>query len=273
MLCIMWNGALRADHFSGASITYECTGGSMYNVYLDLYLDCAGTPITAQTIYFTNDCGVSFSLANLQYTLEEEVSPLCDAALVNSTCNGGALPGFRRYRFETSLFLSPCNAWTISWRICCRNLMQNIAGTPGTYVEARLDNTGGICDNSPTFADGGIPYVCLGNELLYSPGASDIDGDSMVFSLINARYYAPPPTSVNYVAGFTGTEPLPGMTIDPATGQLTFAPSVQGNYTVVIQVATYNAAGQLIGTVMRDLMFVAVACNGTPPTTGGLSNA
>ena len=262
----------RADHFSGASITYECTGGNMYNVYLDLYLDCAGTAITPQTLNFTNDCGVSFSIANLLYVSEQEVSPLCNAALPNSTCNGGTLPGFRWYRFQTSLFLSPCDSWTISWNICCRNTMENIAGTPGTYVEATLNNTGGLCDDSPVFADSGIPYICLGNDLLYSPGATDPDGNTMVFALIDARFNAPPPTTVNYMPGYTGAEPLPGMTIDPNTGQLNFEPTEQGNYTVVVQVSTYDPAGNLIGTVMRDLMFVAVACNGTPPLTQGLVN-
>ena len=273
VLCVLGATISRADHFSGASITYECTGGGMYNVYLDLYLDCAGTAITPQTLNFTNDCGVSFSIANLLYVSEQEVSPLCNAALPNSTCNGGTLPGFRWYRFQTSLFLSPCDAWTISWSICCRNTMENIAGTPGTYVEATLNNANGICDASPVFADSGIPYICLGNDLLYSPGATDPDGNTMQFALIDARFNAPPPMTVNYLPGYTGAEPLPGMTIDPNTGQLNFEPTEQGNYTVVVQVSTYDPDGNLIGTVMRDLMFVAVACNGTPPITPGLSNA
>jgi gliding motility-associated-like protein len=272
-LPLLCAGAARGEHFSGASITYDCLGGNMYTVYLDLYLDCSGSPITGQTLYFTNSCGVQFTQANLQPVLVEEVSPLCNNSLANSTCNGGPLPGFRRYRFQTTLFLSPCNFWTIYWNICCRNTMQNVGGTPGIYVQATLNNAGGLCDDSPTFADSGIPYVCVGTSHMYSPGVTEPDGNTMVFSLINARFLAPPPTSVTYINGFTGANPLPGMTIDPNSGQLTFSPNVQGNYVVVIQVATYDGNGQLIGTVMRDLMFVAVACDGVPPISQGLSNA
>ncbi len=262
----------KADHFSGASITYTCNGGNMYTVNLDLYLDCSGTAITPQNLQFTNSCGTVFSINNLQPTLIEEVSPLCNNSIQNSTCNGGALPGFRHYRFSTTLFLAQCNFWTISWSICCRNTMQNVVGVPGIYVEATLNNAGGVCDNSPVFTDTGVPYTCVGNDLMYSPGASDADGNTLVYSLINARFLQPPAVSVPYQPGFTGAEPFPGMTIDPNTGQLTFSPGVQGNYVVVIQIASYDANGNLIGTVMRDLMFVAVPCTGVAPTTNGLSN-
>jgi gliding motility-associated-like protein len=273
LLSALFPRMVRADHFSGASITYECNGGNMYTIYLDLYLDCAGTAITPQTLQFSNSCGTVFSLNNLQPTLVEEVSPLCDNSLANSTCNGGALPGFRHYRFSSTLFLASCNYWTISWSICCRNTMQNVVGVPGIYVEATLNNAGGVCDNSPAFTDTGVPYTCVGNDLLYSPGATDADGNTLVFTLINARFLQPPPVSVNYQPGYTGAAPMPGMTIDPSTGQLTFSPNVSGNYVVVIQISSYDAAGNLIGTVMRDLMFVAVPCTGVAPTTNGVSNA
>lgn len=79
----------RADHFSGADITYECLGGNQYRITLDLFLDCAGAPLTPQTLYFTNNCGVSFSLPNVPLVQTEEVSQLCGSQLLNSTCNGG----------------------------------------------------------------------------------------------------------------------------------------------------------------------------------------
>src|SRR5690606_16148903 len=124
----------------------------MYTVYLDLYIECGGTPLTPQTLDFLNDCGVQFSV-NPTQILVEEVSPLCDNSLVNSTCNGGTLPGFEHYRFETTLFMSPCNEWTISWDICCRNTMVSGVAEPGTYVEATLNNANSICDASPEFSD------------------------------------------------------------------------------------------------------------------------
>ncbi len=266
-------GSLRAEHFSGVSLTYTCDGGGFYTVALELYLDCAGAPNINQTLNFSNDCGLAFSLQNLAPTSVEEISPVCPAQAGNTTCNGGPFPGFRLYRFEATVFLSPCDSWNINWYVCCRNTMVNLALVPGIYVETTLNNANGDCDSSPVFADSGVPHVCVGEPVLYNPGASDPDGNAMSFALIDARFATPEPFPVNYAPGYTGTEPVPGITIDPSTGQLSFTPLISGNYVVVIEVTTYDSDGNVLGTVMRDLMFVVFPCDGSPPFTEGLSNA
>ncbi len=271
-LAMWWPQAARADHYSGGSITYTCIGGNFFEITLDLYLDCSGAPLSAQSLQLTNDCGVSFSLANLPLVLTEEVSQLCPASLPLSTCNGGVLQGIRHYRFVTTVFLSPCNDWTIAWNICCRNATQNLVGTSGMYLEATVNNLGGTCDASPTIADTGIPFVCVNDPILYNPGITDPDGNTMQFQLISAQFAAPAPTNIGYQPGFTAAAPIPGITLDPATGQLAFTPTVTGNYVVVIEVTTYDGLGVPIGTVMRDFLFVVQNCMTTPPTTTGLTN-
>lgn len=266
------SGSIRADHFSGASITYTCIGGNNYNIFLDMYLDCSGAPITPQTLYFINSCGVEFSIGGLTPALVQEEAPLCPAQISQSTCNGGTLPSFRKYRFQTTLFLSPCNFWNISWYICCRNTMQNVQLTPGLYAEATIDNLSGLCDASPKFVDTGIPYVCLNQLVQYNPGVSDANGHTMVFSLIAARFATPTPTPVTYVAGYTGIQPMTGISINAFTGQLIFTPNLQGYFTVVIKVTSYTSGGVLIGSVMRDLMFAVIPCNDVPPVIFPLSN-
>lgn len=269
---MLGGGAARADHFSGASITYECIGTNMYDIYLDMYLDCSGAPITPQTLYFENSCGVSFSVGSLTPLTVQEVSPLCPSQISSSTCNGGALPSFRKYRFKTTLYLSPCNFWKIYWYICCRNTMQNIQLTPGLYVEATLDNESGLCDASPRFVDTGIPYVCVNQPIQYNPGVSDANGHTMVFSLISARYGTPAPTPVTYFPTYTGAQPFVGISLNAFTGQLSFTPTTTGYYTVVIKVTTYTSGGVLIGSVMRDLMFAVITCSDVPPAIAPLSN-
>lgn len=265
--------AIRADHFAGASITYQCVGTNQYRIDLDLILNCVGAPITTQTLNFANSCGTSFSIVDLPVISSIEISPLCASQVANSTCNGGTQPGFKKYRFQTTLFLSPCNFWTIAWNTCCRNVTQNISGTPGLYVSATLNNAGGLCDASPVFVDSGIPYVCVNQPVAYNPGVSDADGNSLTYSLISARYAAPAPTNVSYQGSYSGNQPFLGTSIDPATGQLYFTPTATGYYVIVIQVASYNGVGQLIGRVMRDLMFVVITCDGTPPITSGISSS
>ena len=263
---------LRADHYAGGNITYECLGSNFYRVTLDLYLDCSGVPVTAQTLQLSSDCGTTFTVSNVPLTLTEEVSQLCGGSTANSTCNGGTLPGVRHHRFVTNVFLSPCNSWHIAWNICCRSALQNVVGTPGMYLTATLNNTVAPCDQSPAIADNSIPFICVNEPILYNPGISDPDGNTMLFELISARFAAPAPTAVNYVGGATGTAPIPGITIDPANGQLSFTPTVTGNYAAVIQVTTYDANGVVIGTIMRDFMFIVLNCMGSSPTTTGLTN-
>ncbi len=265
------SGAVRADHYAGATITYTCLGSNFYTVYLDLYLNCSGVPITAQKIRFQNECGVFFQQANLPLLFSEEVSPTCASQLANTTCQpGGTLPGFKRYRFSTTVYLSPCNFWTMRWNICCRNTTENLLNTPGTYAAATLNNSGGVCDNSPRFADNGVPFLCVNAPVSYNPGVSDPNGNTMLFSLISAQFDSV--NSVVYRAGFSGTVPIPGLIFNSTTGQLNFVPTVSGNYVVVIQVTTYNSSNQEIGHVMRDLMFVVRPCDGSPPIPSPITN-
>ncbi len=269
----------RSDHFSGASITYACQTGNQYKIFLDLYLDCAGFGITGQSLYFSNACGVTFTLNNLQPIAGgvQEVSQLCPTQLENSSCQGGTLPSFRKYRYEVTLFLSPCTTgpWKVEWFICCRNTMVNLQNVPGTYAVATVQHQTGVCDRSPVFVDSGIPYVCIGQPVSYNPGATDPDGNLMSFALVPARFntFTPPnPTPVNYSSGFSGTSPLQGISIVAGTGQLNFTPLLTGRYVVVIEVTTFNSFGQVIGKVMRDLMFVVITCDESPPSSSNLTN-
>ncbi|MBK7945334.1 MAG: hypothetical protein IPJ85_08520 [Flavobacteriales bacterium] len=243
---------------------------NQYRITLDLYLDCAGAAITPQTLNFSNNCGATFSLGNVPLVLVEEVSQLCGSQLANSTCNGGIEPGMRHYRFQTTIPLAPCNSWLMSWNICCRSVTQNVQGVPGMYVQATLNNAGGLCDQSPQFGDTSIPYVCVNTPVSYNPMVTDADGNTLVYSFINAQFVGP--SNVTYQPGFTAGTPITGVTLNPATGQINFTPTVTGRYVVVVQVASYNSLGQLIGTVMRDFLFVVIPCVDPPATNLGPTN-
>ncbi|MEZ4758735.1 MAG: hypothetical protein R2810_02965 [Flavobacteriales bacterium] len=270
-MAIGWHGA-RAAHFSGASITYECLGGNQYQVSLDLFVDCSGVAVIPQDLVFQSDCGDLFTVFDIPVSPPTEVSQLCPAELPNSTCNGGALPGIEHYVFQTTVNLAACDDWTISWSVCCRNTTVNLVANPAMYVEASLSSATAPCNNSPSFTDQSLPYVCVNQEVNYNFGVTEPDGNTLVYSLINARYAAPLPTPCTYTAGYTGGNPVPGIMLDPVNGQITFTPTITGNYVVVVLVEEYDAMGNLIGTVMRDLMFTVLNCTGSAPTYGGLSN-
>ncbi|HEX2616824.1 MAG TPA: hypothetical protein VHL57_04730, partial [Flavobacteriales bacterium] len=264
LLCLP--GAARANHYLGGSISYDCQGGNNYLITLDLFLDCSGAAIVPQTLSVISDCGTSYVINNLIPPPGQEVSQLCPSALANSTCNGGVLPGVMHYQIQQLLNLPPCDNWTFSWNICCRGASADLAGTQGMYIESTLDNTGGLCDDSPVFGDQSLPYFCAGQQVNYNFGVTDPDGNTLVYSMVNAQFYTGTvPMDVTYRPGFTGGTPVPGITLDQASGQITFTPAVAGNYVLVLQVDTYDAAGNYIGSVRRDIVFVVLPCTGNAP--------
>jgi hypothetical protein len=49
---------VKADHNSGAYITYECVGPNQYKVTLKRQRDCSGSTVSGSGISFSNDCGL-----------------------------------------------------------------------------------------------------------------------------------------------------------------------------------------------------------------------
>ncbi|MEO8589885.1 MAG: T9SS type A sorting domain-containing protein [Flavobacteriales bacterium] len=268
-------GTTQAMHLPGGNITYRCSGTNSYEITLTLYRECSGAPMVPQTLHMSNNCGVVFDITGLLPTDSVDVSPLCASELGSSTCNGGALIGLRAFVYHTTVFLSPCDSWTIGWSICCRNTSINVANTPGLWIEARLNNTVVTCDTSPVFNELPVPFVCVDQPVSYDCGTVDTDGNTVRYSFIDARFSAPEPTPVNYTFPFTGAEPFTGMVIDSLTGVITFMPTSIGYIVTAVQVDTYTANGVWIGSVMRDFPFIVQACSNTvpPTTTGALDNA
>lgn len=265
----------RADHFAGGSITTRCLGGNFHEITFQLFRDCSGVPLGVQNLHLSSDCGVSFDQTLGEPVSVEEVSPLCAADLPNSTCNGGTLVGYDLTTYRANVFLSPCANWTINWNICCRINSLNVASTPGMWIETVLNNSGGLCNEEPRFVNNSIPLVCVGQPVSYDGSATEPDGNTLRYTLIDARFSGPEPAPVQYVSGFSGEEPYPGMVIDPQTGLITFLPTSTGYVVTVVLVAELDAEGDTISTVMRDFLFVISSCANEVPSidSGVLTDA
>ncbi|MBA3971397.1 MAG: hypothetical protein H0X46_04520, partial [Bacteroidetes bacterium] len=266
---IFYAHTTKASHIAGGDLTYTCLGGNQYQLNLNLFVDCLGfDPGATQTITCTSTCGGSVT-ANVNVTNPggTEISQLCPAQIGNSTCSGGALPGMWVFNYTGIVTLAPpCDTWTTSWTTCCRNAaIVNLVSPSGfgSYIEATLNSATDSCNNSPSFTSQPIPYVCQGQLVNYNYGVVEPDGDSLYFSLINAMDAGG--TMLAYSAGYSATVPIPGIVIDPNTGQLTFTPMTLGSFVVVVLVEEYDAAGNLIGTVMRDIQFIVQSCSNIVP--------
>ena len=267
-----------ASHIAGGEITYTCLGNDQYEIHLNLFVDCLGfDPGSSQAISFNSTCGgITSAILNVIPDTSGvnfiEISQLCPLDMPNSACSGGILPGMWLFRYVGVVTLSPaCDAWTMSWTTCCRNAAISNLSVPSSsfYIEATLNSATAPCNSSPQFVNHPIPYVCIGQPVNYSYGAVETDGDSLYYELVSALGT----DSTNYLSysnPYSAASPIPGITIDSITGNLNFTPTTIGNFVVVMRATEYDANGNVVGTVMRDMQFVVQNCtNIIPADTAG----
>ena len=277
------NNQANATHGMGADLTYECVGPNEYRIQLQFFRDCNGIapepdyPITA----VSTSCGSDLIFWLNQLGEPEVITPLCPGE--QDICEGpGGMYGVEQYTYTGLITLPECapggNDWQLAWELCCRNLAittLTISDTQEFYVTANLDNTVPDCNNSPVFLNAPTPFTCVAQEVFYNHGATDADGDSLVFSLVNCQRAGG--EEVNYELGFSGTTPLStvsGVSIDPETGAISFTPDAIQVGVLCVQVDEYRN-DVLIGTVVRDIQFTIINCVNTLPAAtdiNGLCN-
>jgi hypothetical protein len=189
-----------ATHAMGADINYSCVGPDTYQIFVSFYRDCIGTipgsmlPLTISS----ESCGFSIDTTAFRDTLiigsnvlyhGVEVSPICESAIPFTTCNGGLLPGVKIYVFSLTITLpAQCPDWKIQFSECCRNETVDNIVTPGAwdlYIEATINNTGGICNTSAFFTELPVTYICANETFFLNQGSFDFEGDSLVYELVN----------------------------------------------------------------------------------------
>lgn len=281
----------QASHAMGADISYECIDPvtRTYKVVLRFYRDCSGIAEPSNVIV---NVGSASCGQNLQVTLTKEacapnpgggapceVSPLCASSIGQSSCNGGSLPGVQAFTYTGTVQLPQnCPDWVFSYSECCRNsLITNLVApdSEDIYVEARLNNTAGICNNSPVFTSLPVPFICANQPFSYNHGAVDSDGDSLVYSLINPLTTNGAP--IGYVGIFTPTNPMNttppnSFGFSTTSGQMNFTPAGTQVAVVNVLVQEYRN-GVLIGSTIRDMQVVVVnlpGCSNPAPQFSGV---
>lgn len=269
LLLILFSLKGFSNHISGGEITYSCLGGNLYQIKLTYYWDCIGgfNPGTSQVVS-VNGCGNALSLTVTQSTLTPGAG-----VSVAGVCPGYTLSCKNRIDYFGTITLpSACNSWTFSLGSCCRggSITNLTGGTTASYYHfATLNNVTAPCNNSPYFTAPPLPYYCLNQPACFNLGTVETDGNTLSYSLVSA--FQTGTTFVNYAAGYTGTAPISGITINAVTGQVNFTPTALGDFVVVVMVTEKDAMGNIIGTVMRDVQVVVINCtNLTTGCTGGV---
>lgn len=126
-------------------------------------------------------------------------------------------------------------------------------------------------NNSVLLTNIPLQDACFQQPWIHNPGAVDVDGDSLAFSLVTpmgANCQELDPAVYNLPDRIPLSQfPNPNNTIsiDPITGTVTWAsPQQQGEYNIAILIKEYRN-GIFIGSVLRDMQVLVRLCANQPP--------
>jgi len=286
LLCLSLLGL--TNHLVGGDLTYVYNGGNSYTFTLTIYRDCNCPPPCANL-----DGSINYSIfrgttlthpgpfnnktANIVGPTQVPISTqgICLATIPNVCVEKGV------YTFTEILPPSP-QGYTVAYQRCCRNqTIQNIfdPSTEGMTLSVNIPPTGAT-NNSATWNNFPPIIICANNPFEFNHSATDIDGDSLVYSICdpldggNATSTvggggpvpnftsAPPYTTIPFLAPYTSNNPIGGspfLNID-SVGIMRANPTMVGQFVVGVCVAEYRN-GVLINTIRRDFQFNITTCD------------
>lgn len=283
---------VKSTHIVGGSLTYEHLGGSSYRIMLRLYRDCTPTtvptPVQLQTtatieVYFGNGTfKQNLTLNRIQYAV---VTPNLDTCVAD--------PGIC---VQEGLFTAIVNnlppiagGYHLYFETCCRNgsvININNPNNVGDGFYCRIsDNTLLLTNSSPQWRNPPPVFICQGQNIGFDHGATDADGDSLVYSFYNPfdeigngspnlTFTAGNPNNIPnapFLPNFNANNPLDVtgstfLTIN-SNGIINGIPPNLGQYCAGVRCDEYRN-GVLIGSIYRDFQFNVVVC--PPPALSGI---
>ncbi len=276
-----------ATHLAGSDISYTCLGGNKYRVELTFYRDCRSPS------QHPNGVGIEFRSASCSRYFTDtlilvngsgmEISYPCPGLTTSCDDINSVNSGIQEFKYSGIVsFPIQCADWVISWTYCCRNCdittmvvpQPCVPGSnPPMYISTALDNLNYNCNSSPRFTNKPIVFVCIGQNFTYNHGASDIDGDSLVYSLVNPMINST--DSIPFVSGYSATNVItssPALTLNRFTGDIVMTPTQQEVGVLSVLVEEYRD-GVLIGHVIRDMEIYVRPCTNILPTATGINGA
>lgn len=277
---------LWATHIVGGDISVQWISQNDYKIQVRVYRDCGSGNAAMPT---------SVTVGLYEIGTNNQVNTF---VINNPTINANLAFGDACYTptsicVDEGIFLSSVitipnfgAGYYLSTQLYARNGIIDNLSTPGstgmTFYAEIPDPLDGE-NSSPDF--GAYPsdaYLCVTDSKDFNFNVTDVDGDSLVYSLVDPMasigtssgtnagsgaypYYTP----VNWNTGYSlanicgGT---PAMFINNITGVITAAPNALGVYVFAVRVEEYRN-GVKIGEVRRDVQFASLNCTlDTPPT-------
>ena len=274
-----------AAHITGGEIYYDYLGPGIsanskrYRITLRLFRDencfnCAGMPPSVALGIYNNDNNNlldGFKIVQISSTenLPTNALPVC-------ITNPPALVYTAGY-YSIDLDIPNNNGgYTVSYQTCCRidnieNTSDKVGATYSANIPGNLILGTSLTSSSPRF-NTAISVVCYNQPFTLDFSATDVDGDSLVYSFCNAydggdapladyRDPAPPPyNSVTYANSYTAIKPMGNsVSIDSHTGIISGISPGPGKYVIAVCIAVFRN-GRFVSTHRKDLIVTVDGC-------------
>lgn len=272
-----------ASHIVGGEVYYDSLGNDQYRVTFEIYRDCSGAAYDNPLTYTVfNADGSVFSEFNIALPVPDTLPIVYDDPCVTPPSD---------ICIERAVYVgiitlpATANGYYITYQRCCwaANIL-NITqpGDWGITITTYVPGTTliGVEDNNCARYNNYPPIVlCSGQTLDFDHSATDIDGDSLVYSMCTPLTVnigvgampnpeaAQPYADVPWEVGFSGTVPYgagSNVTIDSQTGMMSITPNAIGTYVAAVCVEEWRD-GVLINTKSRTFGYRVVVCDVIEP--------
>lgn len=294
-----------AYHIAGGDFTYKWVGGNNFEVRLTLYRDCSNP----QASDFDDSIKVSVfdRVTNLRTdSCVMHVTQTDSLTLSGTGCSvpTGVCMQYGNYVKVMTLADNP-HGYYIVWERCCRNSTVTNISLPdqaGMTFYAEIGDPA-LHNSSPQFNSHPLPFICVNQFFRYGFAATDAEGDSLVFTLVdpldgghtsqfnpNPYSYTPfnntpiypepgPYLPINWSPGYNLTNICGSsapLVMNTATGEMEVLPDLQGIFAVAVEIREYRN-GIYIGLIRREIEFTVIYCTDNtapqlPPQYTGVAN-
>lgn len=286
------------SHIVGGTMSYTYLSPYKYIIRLDYYKDCSASAAD----FPPGDVKIGIYSKSTNFLVSSillKPGPIIPVDILSGNCVSSSVTCVQKRIYQDTLVIDSTLfvdtlGYYISYEQCCRNFGIRNINRPdqsgltfyADFPTLKIKNNYFI-NSSPTLTQEQNLYLCVLRDFYADYSYTDIDGDSLVYSIVepikgttdnfnnngsgtSVLNPAPYP-AVDWNAGYginNFMDGNPDVTIDSLTGLLHVKPMQQGLYSIAIKVEEYRA-GIKIAEIRREIQYQVIFCPASnfPETT------
>ena len=299
---ILCSTFVQATHIVGGEFEIKEKRGGLYDIYLNLYFDeIFGNPLAI-------DDPITVAIFDKATNTKQETieMTLLTSEIVNYENPDCAIDELKirllRYKtpvgfqFENADYNDPQGYYIVYDRCCRNNIIDNIVDPQDVgmlfylHFPPIFQPDGSLTGySSPVFNIIQTRYACLEEYFFMDFGATDADGDSLVYSMSDPligfsssnnpvvgalQYQSEPYPIVNWKPGYNKDDAIhgtPPLMINSVTGKLEIYATLSGLYVFSVNCEEFRN-GVKIGEVRRDFQILVAPCDPNDPPSVLMEN-